>query len=334
MLQVTLFSRSDCHLCEEVETDLRNIQKEIPFELTIQDIESKDNLKDLLGEEIPVVEVGPYRLKYPFSEKELQMTIGAANDRLGQILKIDQKTQNDDRVSRVTLNRSDRIAFWIARHYLILINLFLLLYFGLPFLAPVFKATGLNFPAEVIYKIYSPVCHQWSFRSWFLFGEQAYYPRAAADIKNIITFEEATGFSDVVDPDRLLARRFEGNDRLGYKVALCQRDEAIWGSMFLFGLIYALSGRRIKKLHWIWWILLGLLPIGIDGFSQLFSQVPVEFIQSIFPYRESTPLLRTITGFLFGWTTAWLTIPLMEETMGDSRRELERKYLGLKAKKK
>jgi uncharacterized membrane protein len=300
----------------------------------IMDIESNDNLKNLFGMEIPVVEVGPYKLKSPFSEKELLMTIGAANDRLEQIAQINQNTQLDEKVGRITLNRSDKIAFWIARHYLLLINLFLLLYFGLPFMAPVFKATGLNFPAEVIYKIYSPVCHQWSFRSWFLFGEQAYYPREAADIENVITFEEATGFSDVIDPDRLIARKFEGNEILGYKVALCQRDEAIWGSMFLFGLIYAITGRRIKKLHWVLWILVGLVPIGIDGFSQLFSQIPVEFIQSVLPYRESTPLLRTITGFLFGWTTAWLTIPLMEETMGDSLRDLERKFKGLKSEKR
>jgi uncharacterized membrane protein len=201
----------------------------------------------------------------------------------------------------------------------------------MPFLAPVFKEAGLDFPAEVIYKIYSPLCHQWSFRSWFLFGEQAYYPHAAADIHGVLTFEAATGITDLNDPSRVQARLFEGDQQLGFKIALCQRDEAIWGSMLLFGLIYALFGRRIKKLHWLLWIIIGLVPVGLDGFSQLISQLPVGFLHSILPYRESTPLLRTITGLLFGWSTAWFTIPLMEETMGESRRMLAKKFAILKS---
>jgi len=333
MLQVTLYTRRECHLCEEVETNLRMIHSDIPFELKIVDIDSDENIKVLFGMEIPVVEAGPYRLRYPFSVQELRMTISAANDRLAQLERLNENPPEIGSGTGISINRSDRIAFWIARHYLLLINLFLLLYFGLPFLGPVLKTTGLNFPAEVIYKIYSPICHQWAFRSWFLFGEQAYYPREAAGIDNVTTFEQATGFSDVVDPDRRIARAFEGNEILGYKVALCQRDEAIWGSMFIFGVIYAITGRKIKKLHWILWLLLGLFPVALDGGSQLLSQLPVDLFQTIFPYRESTPLLRSITGILFGWTTAWLTIPLIEETMGESRRDLARKFNSLKERK-
>jgi len=36
--------------------------------------------------------------------------------------------------------------------------------------------------------------------------------------------------------------------------------------------------------------------------------------------RESTPLLRTITGSLFGLTTGWYLFPLLEESMKDARR--------------
>jgi uncharacterized membrane protein len=74
----------------------------------------------------------------------------------------------------------------------------------------------------------------------------------------------------------------------------------------------------------------GVIPIGLDGFSQLFSQLPFQFIQSILPYRESTPLLRVLTGFLFGITTAWFMFPLIEESMTDTRILLAKKFSILK----
>ena len=43
------------------------------------------------------------------------------------------------------------------------------------------------------------------------------------------------------------------------------------------------------------------------------------------PVRESTPIIRTITGVLFGFTTAWYIYPLIEETMLETRRMLTRK---------
>jgi uncharacterized membrane protein len=90
--------------------------------------------------------------------------------------------------------------------------------------------------------------------------------------------------------------------------------------------VYSLSGRKLPKIHWLIWIVLGLGPIGLDGFSQLFSQIPNAFIQSILPYRESTPVLRVLTGFLFGITTAWFMFPLIEESMADTRRLLAKKF--------
>ncbi len=160
--------------------------------------------------------------------------------------------------------------------------------------------TGMVRPT-VIYKVYSPLCHQWAFRSFFLFGEQPYYPHAAANMRGVLTFEQVSGITDLNDPGRLQARLFEGDPVLGYKVAICERDVAIWGAMALFGLIFAVTGRKLPKMHWIIWILVGCLPIGLDGFSQLFSQIPSTFIQSLLPYRESTPLLRNLTGL-----TVWL----------------------------
>lgn len=218
----------------------------------------------------------------------------------------------------------DRGILAFARHWLAFFNLFILAYVGLPFLAPVFMHFGLTGPARVIYTVYSPLCHQLGYRSWYLFGERAAYPR---DI-----FETYAG----INPNDLWgARAFVGNERMGYKVAFCERDVAIYGGMFAAGLLYALARERLKPLHWLGWIVIGVFPIALDGFSQLFSQYPYsQFpIFSLLPPRESTPFLRTLTGGLFGLANVWLAYPYVEESMRDIRRELEAKLARVDAAK-
>ncbi|MBE3119412.1 MAG: DUF2085 domain-containing protein, partial [Candidatus Atribacteria bacterium] len=324
------YTRAGCELCKQAEEDLNALQEVIPHQLAILDIDSDPSLRDTFALEIPVVEAGPFRLKAPFTRQDLKMTLAAAADRRFQLENINDKTFQVNTSRTQTISKADKISYWISKHYLAIFNLFLILYIGIPFLAPIFKKAGWHTPAEVIYKIYRPLCHQWAFRSFFLFGEQAYYPHAAAKIPAVLTFEQVSGITDLTDPSRLQARLFEGNALLGYKVALCERDVAIWGAMALFGLVYALTGRKLPKLHWMIWVLVGLGPIGLDGFSQLFSQIPSTFIQSILPYRESTPLLRALTGFVFGLTTAWFMFPLIEESMADTRRLLAKKFAVLK----
>jgi uncharacterized membrane protein len=121
--------------------------------------------------------------------------------------------------------------------------------------------------------------------------------------------------------DVYAARQFIGNETVGYKVALCERDVAIYGSIFIFGLIFSATGRRIKALPWYLWVLFGLVPIAFDGLSQILSQPPFAFLS----YRESTPLLRIITGTLFGVTTAWFGYPMVEQTMADTREMMKNK---------
>jgi uncharacterized membrane protein len=232
-----------------------------------------------------------------------------------------------------TVSGADRFMSWLSRHYLAIVNLFILMYFGLPILAPVLMKSGAIFPANVIYTIYKPLCHQFGFRSFFLFGEQAYYPLQEAGMSGVKTFEEVTGLTDLRNPaalSRWQARQFTGNETVGYKMALCERDMAIYGAILLFGLVYAATGRRIKPLHWMLWILLGMVPIGLDGFSQLFSQIEWSWLQSLLPYRESTPFLRVLTGALFGFTTAWFAFPYMEESMAETRQFFIKKFESIK----
>ena len=318
-ITVTLYMRADCHLCEQAEADLKALQGEHPHRLVLVDVDSDPDLRKVYGFNVPVVEIGPYKLHAPLSRQDLAMTLGAAADRQAQLKKVDDQAFQQALGRGQKMTRADRFSHWFSRHYLLVFNLLLLLYAGLPFLAPVFMKAGFSPAANVMRAIYSPLCHQWGFRSWYLFGEQAFYPRQAAHMEGIISFEQATGITDENDPAHLLAREHMGSEILGYKVVLCQRDTAIWGAMLLFGLLFAATGRRIPALHWSLWIVIGLVPVALDGFSQVLSQLGVDWINALLPYRESTPLLRTLTGSLFGFATAWFGFPVVEETMRETR---------------
>lgn len=336
MLTVTLYTRQDCHLCDQAKADLESLQEKYPHRLVEIDIDQDPRLQKAYLVEIPVIEVGPYVLKAPFDQQKLMMTLGAAGDRRGQLDKLG-RPDHHERVRRgQTISNGDRLMDWISRHYLAIVNLFILLYFGLPIMAPVLMKAGATLPATVIYTLYKPLCHQFGFRSFFLFGEQAYYPLPEAGVQGVKTFDQITGFKDLENPvaySRFEARQFIGNETVGYKMALCERDMAIYGSIFLFGIIYALSGRRIKPLHWILWFLLGLGPIGLDGFSQLFSQMNWSWLASMLPYRESTPFLRVLTGALFGFMTAWFAYPYMEESMSETRQFFIKKFESIRQNK-
>ena len=332
MLTVTLYTRKDCHLCEQAKADLQSLQAKHPHRLVEIDIDSDPALQKAYLVEIPVIEVGPYVLKSPFDKQKLMMTLGAAGDRRGQLDKLGREDHHDRIRRGQNISGGDRAMFWMSRHYLAVINGFMLLYFGLAMLAPVLMKAGATLPANVLYTIYKPLCHQFGFRSFFLFGEQAYYPLEEAGISNVRTFEDVTGLQDLHNPaaySRLEARRFTGNEQVGYKMALCERDIAIYAAIFLFGILYAVTGRRIKPLHWMLWVLIGMGPIGLDGFSQLFSQMDWSFLASILPYRESTPFLRTFTGALFGLATAWFAYPYMEESFSETRQFFIKKFAAI-----
>ncbi len=237
-------------------------------------------------------------------------------------------------------NGINRLVYWISRHWLALFNIFVAIYVGLPVLAPVLMNAGATAPARLIYTIYSPLCHQMASRSFFLFGDQVAYPRAIAgtSLTPIESYMPSLPeFADAsADPENwvnflLAARRFIGNDQMGYKMALCERDMGIYVSVLFAGLLYGLLRRRrfIRPLP-VWaFLIIGLGPIALDGFSQLFSQYLIVLtpqLATFLPLRESTPLLRTLTGALFGFALVWMTYPhidaSMQKTAADQRQKL------------
>jgi uncharacterized membrane protein len=211
-------------------------------------------------------------------------------------------------------NSLNRFSDLFQRHWLAVIVGFLIVYSTLPVFAALFKSIGAESAAQVIYQPYKAMCHTYGFRSFYLFGEQLVYDRDE--------FEQKTGI-DTSTPNGLFAARdYQGDARVGYKIGLCQRDMSIYPAIAINGMIYSFARRRVKQLSWLAFILIGVLPIGLDGFSQLFSQPPFNFIPpfSWLPYRESVWWMRVLTGALFGTSVAWLVFPMIEASVNSSRR--------------
>ena len=197
-------------------------------------------------------------------------------------------------------------AAWFSRHWLLLVTSIMMVYSVLPFVAPVLMKLGATSAAQLIYQPFKLVCHTYAFRSFFLFGQQLDYPRG----QNSGVFQTTTGIA--LNPGGLLqAREFQGNEQLGYKVAVCERDNAIYLAIAFSGIAFAFVRKRARPLPWLLFILIGIIPIGIDGFWQLFSEYPL----TLLPFHESTAFLRVVTGGMFGFSVAWLVFPMIEETM-------------------
>lgn len=242
----------------------------------------------------------------------------------------------------------DRGVYWLSRHWLAVFNSLAFIYVALPILAPVLMNVGAETPAQLIYTVYKPFCHQMTQRSFFVFGEQVAYPReiAGTDFKPIESYVAQIPEFEDAPPENwprffAAARRFVGNEQMGYKMALCQRDIGIYGFVFVGGLLYAMLRNRfnIKPLPLVLFIIIGMGPIAIDGFSQLFSYwaTPLDgsaasglaaTIQRLLPLRESTPTVRALTGAWFGLMLVWLAYPHvnigMKQTEHDLRVKLQR----------
>ncbi|MBI5304172.1 MAG: DUF2085 domain-containing protein [Chloroflexi bacterium] len=200
----------------------------------------------------------------------------------------------------------DRLVFFIARHWLALVTGMLGLYVGVPFLAPILMHYGYVTQAEWVYNLFSLNCHQLAHRSYFLFGAQPVYP--LDDLRALVpggADENAISF---------FWRDFRGNAELGYKVAVCERDLAIYGAMIWGGLMFALFRRQLRPLDWRLWVLFAVAPMGLDGGSQLIG------------LRQSDYMLRTITGALFGMGSVWLAYPHVEIAMRDLRSQAQEQW--------
>jgi uncharacterized membrane protein len=338
-MRVTLYYLDGVGDVDQVRQTLAGFQEEIPHELLEIDVSADSALEEEYGSRVPVVEVGPYTLDAPFAEIDLKVALGAARDSLERSDSLSDHAADNEAApatgsgnthtgsedsatsggksatsSQTWGMRMNRGVRFFSRHWLAAFSLVIALYAGLPFVAPTLMKVGATGPARIIYTLYSPFCHQFAFRSFFLYGPQAAYPRELAGT-DLVPYGEATGLDE---EDVIAARQYVGDETVGYKTALCERDVGIYVGILVAGLVYgAIRNRRnVKPLPLRYWFLFGIVPIALDGGTQLISQLGV----FPFPARESTPFLRTATGLLFGAMNVWMAYPHVNEAMKETNR--------------
>lgn len=256
------------------------------------------------------------------------------------------------------VRRLQKLTLSLSLRWLSVVIAALALYVIMSFAAPTLIHVGLTGPGEFIYRLYGPFCHQFAFRSFFLYGEQAAYPRAASHVQGAPfetyaaaapAFQERYAYwyrvfnngaaPDAVSPSDLMqmtpwlefaSKDFYGAPGMGYKTALCQRDIAIYGAMLLGAVIYSVPRVRQRLRPAPLWLFafLGLGPIAVDGMSQLISYPPFEW----WPVRETQPVFRVVTGALFGLMFAWFFLPRLERSFSETARQLARKMASVETR--
>lgn len=199
----------------------------------------------------------------------------------------------------------DRVSIYVGAHWLFLMNALLFIFVGLPILAPVLMYFGLTGPANVIYVVYHFNCHQLAYRSYFFLGDQPV---------SVYSLDQLVSQYHVPADDLVYWADFRGNATMGYKMAWCERDAAMYMTMLLAGIVFAFVRTRLKPLNWRIYVLM-LVPMAIDGFWQLFTSP--SYLFQFLPVHESNWWLRGITGVLFGIGSVWLIYPYIQDAMRD-----------------
>jgi uncharacterized membrane protein len=238
-------------------------------------------------------------------------------------------------IPRDALKRSERFVYWLAKHWLAIFNIAWGVFVIMPFLAPVFMQFGATGLGNGIYFFYQFFCHQLPERSFFLFGPQPMYP-----------LSEITAVTQSVDP--LVLRQFVGGPAWGWKVAYSDRMVSMYTGFWIAALVFGLIRRRVKPLP-IWGFILFCIPLAVDGFTHLISDLqagtnfgtgfrdtnvwlaaltnaalPVTFYAGD-ALGSFNSIMRLLTGVLFGVGTVWFAFPYVDAAFYEMREEMEEK---------
>ena len=207
-----------------------------------------------------------------------------------------------------------------------------------PFAAPVLMQVGATGPAQAVYNIYSLFCHQLPERSLFFFGPKPMY--GLQEIGQVWSTANAN-----------VLRQFIGNGQMGWKMAWSDRMISTYGGVWLAGLLYAAWRPRAPRLSLKAWVLIGVMPILLDGMTHMvndalagttgmgfrdtntwlqaltFNMLPSSFYVGD-QLGSFNSWMRWLTGFLFSFTTVFALFPLigssLHQTASDAARQYER----------
>lgn len=216
---------------------------------------------------------------------------------------------------------ADRWILWVSTHWLAVVNGFFFIFVGLPFLAPILLANGYADAANTIYMMYRTVCHQLPARSYFIAGEQVAFCQ-----RNVAIY----------------ASLLLGGLLFNFVRHRLRPPALRWYVFFLApialdaGMQMASEWLQVMSMSMLWAI--GLVAMGITSailhsrnyltwHSYLFfawGPLALIYLQYFGPH-QSNWVLRTITGFIFGFSTVWFAYPYLEKRFNTVRQEVSAK---------
>lgn len=85
MIQVSLYTRPGCHLCDEMKAVVGRVARDVPIEVAEVDISLDRELEALYGLEIPVLMIdGRKAAKYRVTEGELRRILAGRIGKAGE----------------------------------------------------------------------------------------------------------------------------------------------------------------------------------------------------------------------------------------------------------
>lgn len=215
----------------------------------------------------------------------------------------------------------------LQQNWIILFGIFYGAFIALPFVAPVLMDIGWKGAGNILYFFYSFLCHQLPERSFFLFGPKFMY--SLPEIQSV--------WQKSFDP--MILRQFIGNGRMGWKVAWSDRMVSMYGSVWIFGLLWYPLRHHLPRLPF-WGLALLLLPMALDGTTHLISDfaglgqgfrdsnlwLAVLTHNALQPgfyagdaWGSFNSIMRLLTGIFFGMGIVWFGFPYIEDAVGLTR---------------
>jgi len=160
----------------------------------------------------------------------------------------------------------------------------MLLLNALIFITPVLEMQKSPY-ASGLYAAFAPTCHQLTSRSLCLTNTYSIVDCLPQDGTLLHSHAKLVHFDAT---------------NAGYKFPVCSRDVAIYLAMLIGGILYPFL-RKIgsEEIPNKWFLVLALIPIAIDGTTQLFT------------LRESTNAIRILTGAIAGFAIPFYLLPML-----------------------
>lgn len=114
-----------------------------------------------------------------------------------------------------------------------------------------------------------------------------------------------------------------------FQMSFCAREIGTFTGLFISSvIIWKKEIRPLSNPSLVLLIFVGIVPIAIDGLSQLASEFYIQYNNSFLPIYESFNSLRSFTGLLFGSTVAFIIFPYLQKaSLMNTQSSWKKSYL-------